>query len=188
MQRWITTRAAVLSLLIAGGMLFSVPGCEQQAAEEAKLRAEVARQAELAAAQAAEAEAHFSIEVTSDTFAELVLNADQPVMVDFWAPWCGPCLQLGPTVEQVAKDYQGKAVVAKLNVDDAQDLAAKYGVDGIPALLFFDRGEVVSRLGGFPTAAEAMAAELDQIRTAQQAAQSSTAKDTPVEPAAPSAE
>ncbi len=78
-----------------------------------------------------------------------VINQDVPVLVDFWAPWCGPCKMLGPVLEEVEKDVSGKAVVAKVNVDDEQDLAVKYGVSSIPTMVVFKKGEAVERTVGF---------------------------------------
>lgn len=86
--------------------------------------------------------------LTDQNFAEEVLKYDGPVLVDFWAPWCGPCRVVGPVVEEIAKDYEGKAKVGKLNVDDNQTTAQKYGVMSIPTLGFFKGGEMVDQLIG----------------------------------------
>ena len=73
------------------------------------------------------------------------------VLVDFWAPWCGPCRMVGPVVEELAKEYHGKAKVGKLNTDEAQDIASKFGIRSIPTLLFFKNGAVVQQLvGAYP--------------------------------------
>jgi thioredoxin 1 len=85
--------------------------------------------------------------VVDDTnFEELVLNSDKPVLVDFWATWCGPCKIIAPTVEEIAKDYDGRAVVAKLDVDKAKETAIQYEVSSIPTLIVFKGGEEVSRI------------------------------------------
>ncbi len=89
--------------------------------------------------------------LNSDNFDAEVTQFDGTVLVDFWAPWCGPCRMVSPIVEDVAKDYQGKAKVAKLNTDDAPDIAGRYGIRSIPTLLFFKGGEVVQQLvGAYP--------------------------------------
>lgn len=87
-------------------------------------------------------------ELNSGNWSQEVENSDVPVMVDFWAEWCMPCRMLGPVVDEVAGDFDGKAKVGKVNVDADGTLAAKYGIQGIPALLFFKNGELTDRLVG----------------------------------------
>jgi len=87
-------------------------------------------------------------EVTEVDFQSLVLESDQPVLVDFWAPWCGPCRMIAPIIEQLAAENAGKAKVVKLNVDDAQNLAAGYGINSIPTIMVFKDGQVVERFVG----------------------------------------
>lgn len=77
-----------------------------------------------------------------------ILVSDKPVMIDFWATWCGPCRMLAPTVEEIAKEYEGKAVIGKCNVDEASETPMKYGIRNIPTLLFFKGGQLVDRLVG----------------------------------------
>ncbi len=89
-----------------------------------------------------------AIEVTDATFDEVVLKSEKPVLVDFWAAWCGPCRMLAPTVEELSTDFEGKAVVAKVDVDANQEFAAKYGVRNIPTILIFKGGEVVDKQVG----------------------------------------
>ncbi|MCF4100243.1 thioredoxin [Gillisia sp. M10.2A] len=89
-----------------------------------------------------------ALEITDANFDETVLKSDKPVMVDFWAAWCGPCRMVGPIIDDISKDYEGKAVVGKLDVDANQEFAAKYGVRNIPTVLIFQNGEVVGRQVG----------------------------------------
>jgi len=86
-----------------------------------------------------------ALEITDASFEETVLKSDKPVMVDFWAAWCGPCRMVGPIIEEISKEYAGKAVVGKVDVDANQEFAAKYGVRNIPTVLVFQNGEVVGR-------------------------------------------
>ena len=86
-----------------------------------------------------------ALEITDATFDEVVLKSDKPVLVDFWAAWCGPCRMVGPIIEEISKDYDGKAVVGKVDVDANQEFAAKFGVRNIPTVLVFDKGELVAR-------------------------------------------
>ena len=89
-----------------------------------------------------------ALEITDATFEEVVLKSDKPVMVDFWAAWCGPCRMVGPIIEQLSEEYEGKAVVGKVDVDTNQQYAAQYGVRNIPTVLVFQNGEVVGRQVG----------------------------------------
>lgn len=88
------------------------------------------------------------VTITSGNFAQEVTQSTVPVLVDFWAPWCGPCKAIAPILDELATEYQGKAKIGKVNVDDEQTLAAQYNITGIPTLLLVKGGQVVDMLRG----------------------------------------
>ena len=101
--------------------------------------------------------------VTTTDFDQEVLQSDVPVLVDFWAAWCGPCRAIAPHVDAVAEEYAGKAKVVKLNVDDAPEIAGRYGVQSIPTLIVFKGGQKVGEMvGAGPNARQAIGAKLGE--------------------------
>ena len=102
-----------------------------------------------------------ALEINDANFEELVKKSDKPVLVDFWAEWCGPCRMVGPVVEEIAKEYSGRAVVGKVNVDNNPGISMKFGIRNIPALLFFNKGEIVDKqIGAVPKSV--LAGKLDK--------------------------
>lgn len=89
-----------------------------------------------------------TITLTDDNFDELVLQSQVPVLVDFWADWCNPCRMVNPVIETLSEEYKGKAIIGKINVDHYREMARRYGIIHIPALLFFKNGEIVDQVSG----------------------------------------
>ncbi|HET6244479.1 MAG: thioredoxin [Bacteroidetes bacterium] len=101
-----------------------------------------------------------ALEFTDANFEETVLKSNQPVLVDFWAEWCGPCRMVGPIVEELSKEYEGKAVIGKLDVDNNPGISAQFGIRNIPTILFFKNGEIVDKqVGAVPKSV--LAAKID---------------------------
>src|SRR5688572_4305083 len=100
------------------------------------------------------------VTVTDATFEAEVINSDVPVIVDFWAPWCGPCRAIAPHVEALAETYKGRVKVAKVNVDDNQGTATKFGIRGIPTVLVFKGGKLANQMVGAPPNAKTKLTEL----------------------------
>jgi thioredoxin 1 len=105
------------------------------------------------------------ITVTDSSFDADVLQSDTPVLVDFWAPWCGPCRAVAPILEELAGEYEGKVTVAKVNTDESQKYAAQFGVQAIPTMIFFKGGKEVNRVVGVKPKS-ALKADFDKVANA----------------------
>jgi thioredoxin 1 len=103
-----------------------------------------------------------ALEFTDANFEELALKSDKPVVVDFWAEWCGPCRMIGPSIEQMAVEFEGKAVVGKVNVDNCPGVAGKFGIRNIPTVLFIKNGQVADKQVG-AVAKNALVAKLEAL-------------------------
>ncbi len=104
-----------------------------------------------------------ALQFTEANFQSEVIDSDLPVLVDFWAEWCGPCKMIGPVIDQVATELAGQAKVGKVNVDDARELAVKYNVRSIPLLLFFKNGEVKDQIVGASVTKDQLKAKLQAL-------------------------
>jgi thioredoxin 1 len=103
-----------------------------------------------------------AVEINENLFEQEVIKSDIPVLVDFWAPWCGPCRSLAPVIEEITADFAGRVKVGKVNVDNNQNLARKYGVMSIPTLMIFKNGQVMGQMVGF-TQKSVLAKKLESV-------------------------
>ena len=101
-------------------------------------------------------------ELTDATFDEIVNSSEKPVLVDFWAPWCGPCKMIGPVIAEIAEEYADKARVCKVNTDDHREAAVEYAINAIPTIILFNEGQIAKKWVGLTTKKDILA-ELDQL-------------------------
>ncbi|MEZ4950014.1 MAG: thioredoxin [Saprospiraceae bacterium] len=107
-----------------------------------------------------------ALEFTDSNFKDTVLSSDKVVVVDFWAEWCGPCKMIGPHIEEMAKEYEGKALIGKVDVDNNPEISFKYGIRSIPTVLYLKNGEVVDKQVGATTKAQLAAKLENQLQSA----------------------
>tara|TARA_B110000116_G_scaffold256031_1_gene254872 strand:- start:393 stop:725 length:333 start_codon:yes stop_codon:yes gene_type:complete len=105
---------------------------------------------------------NFTKDANEDNFDSIVINSDKPVLVDFWAEWCGPCKMLTPTIDAISEEYNDRSTIVKVNVDEAPAIATKYGIRSIPSLLFFNKGEVIEQKVG-AVSKEELTSVLDKL-------------------------
>ncbi len=122
------------------------------------------------------------VHVSDEEFEKTVLKSEKPVLVDFWAPWCGPCKMIAPSVEELAKEYDGKATIAKVNTDDHPLWASRFGIMGIPTLIVFNGGKEVDRVVG-AVRKEVLKGKLEKVLASAHAATATTAPAKSTEPA-----
>jgi thioredoxin 1 len=108
------------------------------------------------------------INLTQENFEKEVLQSAKPVLVDFWAEWCGPCKMLGPILDELAREYDGRITIGKVNIDDHQELAAQYGIRSIPTLLLFQNGQVADQIVGLRSKRD-LKASFDRLTAAPKA-------------------
>ena len=143
--------------VLPGEEVTVAPGPVEEEGGEAAL----SEQAEAAEAEETREEKAEPVELSEENFDELVLKGDKPALVDFWAPWCPPCREQGPIVHKIAQKYAGKIFVGKVNVEDNDSLAFRYGIEAIPTLILFRNGQEVSRLVGLRSEEE-LSKEIDE--------------------------
>ena len=142
-----------VAIIIPLAAVFFVVNTSKQKRDKAALEARALAAEQNAESESeAEVEKEYAIEITGENFDALVMQSDQIVVLDFWAPWCAPCMMLGPHVEKIAADYEGKVVLGKVNTDEQKELAVKHKAASIPLVLVFKGGEVVGQVAGFEPA------------------------------------
>ena len=142
-----------LAIIIPLATLFFVIGVSNKKRNQSEAEIPATEQSgapELKEVEVAEKE--YAIQITGENFDELVMESDQIVVLDFWAPWCAPCMMLGPHVEKIAAEYEGKVVLGKINTDEQKSLADKYKASSIPLVVVIKGGEVVGQVAGFEPA------------------------------------
>ena len=142
MKRLILAAVILLPTLVLFFVITNNKTKREKAAAEAVAASNVEEEAK-------QEEAKFSVEITGENFAELVTASDKPVVLDFWAGWCVPCMMLGPHLEEIAKDYEGVALIGKVNTEEQQELALKFQAEQIPLVVVMHKGEVVERISGY---------------------------------------